>query len=265
MALLVATRKAIMLIESSSNENFKKWLDLTNGRGVKEHGLCLVSGRKIVPEMMERHPDLVAEVLTHADRVMEVMQIRSSRYATLKKDLFKQLDLFGTDFPLLIMKVPPMESLKNNGSPQSSAFPEPNGLEVILALQDPRNLGAALRSCQGFDVKKVYLCEECANPFHPESLRSSSGASFDLSFVKINSLNKLESHSAMKVLDSSGENLISSKWQKNQFLVLGTEGQGVPASLSNVEKIHIPISSKLDSLNASTALAIALYDYRAKQ
>lgn len=254
-----------MLIESASNENFKKWMELTGSRGVKEHGLCLVSGRKIVPEMMKNHPDLVAEVLTHPDRVMEVMQVRSSRYATLKKDLFKQLDVFGTDFPLLVMRVPEIKVLKETASGGTSILPEPEGLEVILALQDPRNLGAALRSCQGFDVKKVYLCEECANPFHPESLRSSSGASFDLSFVKVPGLTKLKAHKSMKVLDSEGENLVSSKWSKNQFLVLGTEGQGVPASLADAEKIHIPISSKLDSLNASTALAIALYDYKAKQ
>lgn len=245
-----------MLIESASNESFKKWMDLTQSRGVKEHGLCLVSGRKIVPEMMKNHPDLVAEVLTHPDRVMEVMKIRSERYATLKKNLFKELDLFGTDFPILVMKVPEIE--------KCAVLSEPQGLEVILALQDPRNLGAALRSCQGFDVKKVYLCEECANPFHPESIRSSSGASFDLNFMKLTSAAKLGVHPAMKVLDSSGENLSSSKWSKNQYLVLGSEGQGVPESLSNAAKIHIPISAKLDSLNASTALAIALYDYQSK-
>lgn len=246
-----------MLIESASNANFKKWLELTESRGVKEHGLCLVSGRKIVPEMMKNHSDLVAEVLTHPDRVMEVMNIRQQRYATLKKDLFKQLDVFGTDFPILVMKVPTIEKL--NG-----ALPEPKGMEVILALQDPRNLGAALRSCQGFNVKKVYLCEECAHPFHPESIRSSSGAAFDLSFVKIPALSKLNSHPSMKVLDAGGENLISARWNKDQFLVLGLEGPGIPENLLSTPKMHIPISDKLESLNAATALAIALYDYQAK-
>lgn len=253
-----------MLIESPSNANFKKWLELTESRGVKEHGLCLVSGRKIVPEMMKNHPDLVAEVLTHPDRVMEVMGIRQQRYATLKKDLFKQLDVFGTDFPLLVMKAPAIEKLTSSKNNAAIDLPEPKGLEVILALQDPRNLGAALRSCQGFDVKKVYLCEECAHPFHPESIRSSSGASFDLSFARIPALSKLNAHPFMKVLDSGGESLSSSKWSKNQFLVLGLEGPGIPENLSSAAKVHIPISDKLESLNAATALAIALYDYQSK-
>ena len=245
-----------MLIESASNANFKKWLELTESRGVKEHGLCLVSGRKIVPEMMKNHKDQVAEVLTHPDRVMEVMSIRKDRYATLKKDLFKQIDIFGTDYPILVMRTPEISKV--------AALPEPSGLEVILALQDPRNLGAALRSCQGFKVKKVYLCEECAHPFHPESIRSSSGAVFDLDFVKLPALTKLKAHPAMKVLDAGGESLISSKWSKNQFLVLGLEGQGVPENLSDAKKVHIPISDKLESLNAATALAVALYDYQSK-
>lgn len=245
-----------MLIESSSNANFKKWLELTESRGVKEHGLCLVSGRKIVPEMMKNHPDLVAEVLTHPDRMMEVMSIRQQRYATLKKDLFKQIDVFGTDYPILVMKTPEIKKI--------TTLTEPKGLEVILALQDPRNLGAALRSCQGFNVSQVYLCEECSHPFHPESIRSSSGASFDLNFTKLPALTKLNAHPSMKVLDNGGENLSSSKWQPNQFLVLGLEGQGVPENLMTAPKVHIPISDKLESLNAATALAIALYDYQSK-
>jgi len=56
-------------------------------------------------------------------------------------------------------------------------------------------------------------------------------------------------------LDMSGENIYSFPWPKDVHLILGEEGQGLPETL-RVKRLKIPMSGKVESLNATVAASI---------
>ncbi|MFC1552462.1 hypothetical protein ACFL6P_07850, partial [Candidatus Latescibacterota bacterium] len=50
-------------INSSSNKSYKIWKTLVSARGIKKHSLAIVSGEKIVSELIESQKDIIRTVL----------------------------------------------------------------------------------------------------------------------------------------------------------------------------------------------------------
>ncbi len=146
-------------IESSSNPLYKKLLSLTKSKGVREEGLCLVSGDKIISEQLAvQAPKDAFWVFTSDTHPLFEMQ-PDLQCVVLPKDLFRTLDTVGSDKPLVCLPTPKIESWKHAGLPTEN--------ELLCALGDPNNLGALLRSARAFGIKNIVLLEESCHPFHP--------------------------------------------------------------------------------------------------
>lgn len=234
-------------ISSSTNALYKKWLSLLEGRGLRKEGLCLVSGKKLVEECLRNTPDAVEQILLPPK--VEALNVRCKQ-ARLSSALFKELDVIGTKAPIAVVRVPEIEPW---------AAHTPHGLELILALSDPGNLGSVLRSAEAFGVKRIILTEESASPFLPKSLRASAGASLRLKFFSAAKLESLKIQNAL-ALDMAGENIRTAQWPRDSYLILGEEGRGLPKNLE-LRRLSIPMQPGTESLNATVAASIALYVY----
>ncbi|MGZ3723440.1 MAG: TrmH family RNA methyltransferase [Bdellovibrionales bacterium] len=237
-------------IASAQNAKFKIWASLLESRGIKKAGRALISGRKLVQEFLEQNPAAAKEVLFPPKAEPFDVPPQINAYS-LTSPLFKELDVMGTKAPLLVVQTPELKSW-TPGAPQ--------GLELIVALSDPGNLGALLRSAEAFGVSRVILTEECSSPFLPKAIRASSGASFRLPILQTGSLADVEASPAFS-LNMEGESLEKFSWPKDLYLILGEEGRGIPKSLA-ATSISIPMKGKVESLNAMAAASIALYSYR---
>lgn len=237
------------MIASRYNTQFKELKSLLESKGARKAGKVLISGRKIVPELMDQAITVVAEDGAWPDDLTQ-----PNKVLWLDRSLFKDLDIFGTHYPLVVCELPEMKPWSADEAPQ--------GLELIVSLQDPSNLGAVLRSADAFGVSQVILLKECAFPFHPKAVRASSGSSFR---VKLREGPSQKDFSApdLLALDMHGESLTEFSWPKNGRLLIGEEGQGVPSHV-DAKKISIPMREGLDSLNAAIAASIALFSYRSQ-
>lgn len=241
------------LISSRDNANFKLWMSLLDSRGLKKHEQFILSGRKTVPEALTRK-DLKFTTLVYTEDMKLPTSIPSSiKGFTLAKSLFKELDILGTESPLLVGPIPVFKTADLNK--------EPKGLEVICALGDPNNLGALLRSAVAFGAQKIILLKESAHPFHPRCLRAAANAIFNLEFCEGPSIRELDSLAGEAVaLDTRGENWLDYQWPKDIRLILGEEGQGIPKDLK-ATRLTIPTTGKVESLNATVAASLALFTY----
>jgi TrmH family RNA methyltransferase len=244
-------------ITSRTNPLYRSWKNLLAAKGIREEKSLLISGRKLVPEFIAA-PDYRPQALIVSDP-KDVEQLAFKKDLDvfwLAKDLFKELDESGTYFPLLVVEAPPLAEATFNSAPK--------GLEVLLTLSNPQNLGAVLRSCEAFQARQVYLLKECAHPFLPKVIRSSSGSSLRVPLQLGPSIQNLPESvsSTLTALDMHGENLATTQIEKNIRLLIGEEGQGVPKNLKFHKTLSIPIKKNMDSLNASVAASIALYAYR---
>jgi TrmH family RNA methyltransferase len=242
------------VIESPQNASAKEWLSLVESRGIKKNGRFLLGGRKTVPEAISQYPERLEAVLTIDPAQIDGWNIPAhiDRYR-LSRALFDALDVSGTGFPLLIGRVPDM--------PIADLAQVPRGLELICALGDPNNLGAVLRSAAAFGVSRVILLEGAAHPFHPKCLRAAANAQFRLELLRgptWDMLNKIAGE--IVALDGAGESMDAYRWPDHLRLVLGEEGQGLPASLK-LRRLAIPMTKSVESLNATVAASLALHAY----
>ena len=258
-----------MEISSAQNALFKQFLSLHESRGIRQHAQFILAGQKIVNEVVKQYPQLISHVVVESDVILP-SPLNTFPVARLSKTLFQMLDILGTHSPLLICQLPEIFPWRWD---QTEC-----GLEVLLTLGDPGNLGAAVRSCVAFGATRIVLLKECAHPFHPKAVRASAGACLKSQFVSGPSLAELASHSFTNLilLDMDGTRLDGFTWPENCRLLVGEEGPGLgsftespglankPPQSGKLERIHIPMASGVESLNAMVALSIALYS-RARQ
>ena len=246
----------IIAIDSEQNERFRTWERLLDGRGIRKHGAFLLAGRKTVPEALALVPERFTAVLAPDTPALEAMAPLLPDHVTrhvLARPLFERLDSSGTYFPLLVGTVEPL--------PAADLAAPPRGLELVCALGDPSNLGALIRSAAAFGVARVILLPEAAHPFHPKCLRGAANAVFRLNFARAAGWKALAGAAGpLFALDGGGRDLTRLDWPAELRLVLGEEGQGLPAELA-AERLAIPTSGAVESLNATVAASIALQQW----
>jgi RNA methyltransferase, TrmH family len=241
----------IKKIDSSSNPLFKKLLSLTKSKGVKEEQLCLVSGEKVIAEQISMAvPAAAFWIFTSEEHDLFELQPDMQR-VIVPKELFRELDIVGSHKPLACLPIPQVQKWNGEELPQSH--------ELLCALGDPNNLGALLRSAKAFGINNIVLLEECCHPFHPKAIKSSSGACFGLNYFKGPSIKHLESVRKVLALDRAGKSVREYKWNEACRILLGEEGQGLPASIQS-EKVSIPYPGNIESLNATVAASILFYE-----
>lgn len=249
-------------ITSLKNDHFKKWQSLLSTKGIKKHQQFLIMGKKIIQENLPLAKGFIFSKSMGPECIenYKIFFKKSSKLSfplcfELDNVLFNELDIFGTYSPILVGEKPSV--------PHACLADKPQGLEVLVALGDPRNLGAALRSCEGFDVSKIILLQESAHPFLPQVIKVSNGSSLRVHLAQGPSIHNVPSKGVV-ALDMRGMDLKDYQWSLDTRLIAGEEGLGFPEDFE-AHRVTIPISKKLDSLNSNVALSIALYDYSVKK
>ncbi|MDR0959477.1 MAG: 23S rRNA (guanosine(2251)-2'-O)-methyltransferase RlmB [Propionibacteriaceae bacterium] len=134
---------------------------------------------------------------------------------------------------------------------------------------DPHNLGAIIRSAAAFGADGVIVPERRSAHVTPAAWKASAGAAARVPVAKAGNLNRaLEQGQAAGFtilgLDGGGEATIAEAAQEGVpvILVVGSEGRGLSRLVREHcdEIVRIPIAAAMESLNASVAVGIALYE-----
>lgn len=247
-----ANKDLFVQITSLENKTFKHLKQLLGPKGIKKHGEHLLFGESVSNEFEKACPDRIIARLVNDKFNTNNSSLKTY---TLNNELFKILDVFGTNSPILWVKSSEIQNWSEN-SPV-------NDTELFIATGDPSNLGSLLRSAAAFDWRKVILLKECANPFHPKAIRASSGLSARMNLATGPSIHELKDIKHLVALDLEGENLYQTPLNLPIRLLVGEEGPGIPSHL-DVKKINIPIHDKVESLNATVAASIVMSYFKNK-
>ena len=245
-------RHALRRIDSEKNELFRDLKKLLGSRGIKKQQRALVAGTKQVNEILEQKPALCEAWISPGDGFPPPSEAPERlAWFQVERNLFEKLDIFGTGAPLLLVRSPAIPGWQ----PQEGL---PEGCTVFIPFQDPENVGAAIRSAVAFGAAQVILLAESAHPYHPKSLRASGGTVFHASLREGPSLQDLPEELPLLALSADGQDLSRFAFPRSFGLLLGIEGPGLPEKWKQ-RALAIPISPEVESLNAATATAIALY------
>jgi len=139
-------------------------------------------------------------------------------------------------------------------------------------IQDPGNLGTIIRTADAFGPAAVILNRGCVDEYNPKVVRASAGAIFRVPFIHADSdaeilhhLKEIDFNIISTVVDSNNsfENI---KKAEKICVVIGNEGQGVSQEIIDDSHMSITIkmSGRAESLNASIAAGISIYEIRKK-
>ena len=141
---------------------------------------------------------------------------------------------------------------------------------ILDSIQDPRNLGACLRSALAFEFDAVIINKDGSSPINEYVFKTSVGAILNLNIFYVTNLSR--SINTLKDigfwvlgLDGNGEgSIFSEKFSSKTAVVLGSEGSGIRKLVKeNCDHlIKIPISNKVESLNISVAAGIIMYELK---
>ncbi|WP_203568206.1 23S rRNA (guanosine(2251)-2'-O)-methyltransferase RlmB [Aestuariimicrobium ganziense] len=168
------------------------------------------------------------------------------------------------------LQIPPFEYDDPQDLLGAAATSQTAGLIVALdQITDPRNLGAIIRSAAAFGADGVVIPSRRSASMTAAAWKTSAGAAARLPVAQVGNLNRfLEQASkagfTIAGLAGEGETDIAGipGVDGPLVLVVGSEGEGL-ARLVREHCDHlarIPIASEVESLNASVAAAIALYE-----
>lgn len=240
----------------------------------KAPGAEWVIGRNAVLEALQAGLPVrrayIMEGTERDSRISDILKITADTGLTLLRASRTELDRMtsGAVHQGVALQLPDFE-YAHPGDVLDAALASDAPLVVACdSITDPRNLGAIVRSAAAFDAAGILLPERRSAHMTAASWKTSAGAAARIPIALATNLNrtiKQYADAGFVVVGLAGEGDVSVDEIPGAdgpvLLVVGSEGDGLSRLVrENCDVLaSIPISSAVESLNASVAASIALY------
>lgn len=138
---------------------------------------------------------------------------------------------------------------------------------VLENVCNSMNVGSIFRNAAAFGYDALLLTKDSADPLTRRSIRVSMGNVFNIPYGFINSIDDVKSYGYKTVGMALRKNTISIdspllKTEQQLAILLGSEGPGLKeTTIDNCDYVvKIPMANEVDSLNVSSASAVALWE-----
>ncbi len=142
-------------------------------------------------------------------------------------------------------------------------------LLLLESVRDPSNLGAVIRSAAAFGAQRLILSRDCADIYHPKTVRASMGTLFDTVIDRVEDL-----PDCIQGLKTSGRRVFAATLRQNAKVlgefslksgdtaVIGNEGHGLSPEVTDActDALIIPMSERAESLNAAVAASVLMWE-----
>ena len=139
---------------------------------------------------------------------------------------------------------------------------------VLDDVQDPGNLGTILRTVDSIGLNQIIVSKGTADAFNSKVVRSTMGAIFRIKIIEVENLAQAikemrKHHFKLMVTSLQTKNSIYDIDFNKKIIVIGNEANGVSKEIQDIadEKAKIPMLGRTESLNASVAAGVVMYEY----
>lgn len=250
-------------ITSLQNAQVKMWRALKDSKGRAAYRLFLAEGDHMAGEALKEN--FVQTLL-----VDESATERYAMHISVARE--KNVDL-------CLMPEHVLASVCDARTPQGIVavcrLPETKkaltGKEKLLAaldgVQDPGNVGTILRTLDAAGFDAMLINARTADPYAPKALRASMGAVFRIPVYCVDlpaALTSLSnSHELYAGALDGGPFFDRERTKDGVCVIIGNEGQGISQqvyAVEGIERVKLPMVGGAESLNASVAAGIMIYD-----
>lgn len=256
----------MQVITSKDNEVIKSIRKLKDKKYREQENKYLIEGMKLIQEAVEEKANIDIIVVcedcekNHTIEPKLLYEIAKYNCVYVAEKVFNVMTEVSNPQGML--------AVVNKENKEEDIDYNEDMIVVLDGIQDPGNLGTILRTIDSVGLKQVILSEKTADAYNPKVVRSTMGAIFRVNIIVskdiVKTLKEIKKHK-FKVLATSLEtdnNIYDIDYNK-KVLVIGNEANGVSKEVLELadEKAKIPMIGKTESLNASVATSVILYEY----
>ena len=250
-------------ISSLQNQQVKAWRALKETKGRAAQRLFLAEGDHLTGEALS---DGAARTLLVGESARE----KFARHLTAARQ---------RDIPVFVLSDHVMEALCDARTPKgviavcalpdiSARVPaEKRRLAALDGVQDPGNVGTILRTLDAAGFDALLIDRRTADPYGPKALRASMGAVFRIPVYCGDLPDMLSelgaSHDLYAGALDGSPFFERERTRPGVCVIIGNEGAGISQAvydLNGIRKVKLPMVGGAESLNASLAGAIMIYD-----
>ena len=249
-------------ISSRQNPIVNRFRDVARG---ERSGLMLLDGEHLLAEALGSNIEI--EAVAFSERAAGAELVRAAERAGAR--------LFVVNAQVLAAISPVREpsgvvalALRREVSADDVFLKSP-GLVVMLSdVQDPGNVGAAIRAAEGCGATGVVCSDATADPFGWKALRGAMGSTFRLPVASRQPLAdairraRARGFRVFATTARGGVPLPDCDLRVPAAVLLGSEGLGLPEALAAAADVRmtIPMQPPVESLNVAVAAALVLYE-----
>ena len=243
-----------MLITSSNNGHIKNLVKLKNKKYRDEVGMFLVETNHLVMEAYKE--GLIKELILFKDEIYPL----DVNTLYVSKEVLKKLS--QTDTPSKVMAVVKKKEESSNIGEK---------ILILDNIQDPGNLGTIIRSAVAFNIDTIVLSDNTVDLYNSKVVRASQGMIFHINIIRRNIYKfiqelKSKDYKIVGTKVTNGQDIKEAKIYSHFALVIGNEGHGLNKNIVDLcdENIYIKMNENCESLNASIAASIIMYEINNK-
>lgn len=254
------------MITSLQNVRVKEVVQLAaKTKERKNTGLYIVEGVKMFGEAPARmiREVYISEKFLSGNRNPEISKkLDAVGYETVSSGVFEKMSDTRSPQGILCVMEQPHYSL-------SELLQESNPLFMILEdLQDPGNLGTIIRTGEGAGITGVIMSRDTVDIFNPKTIRATMGSVYRVPFLYADNLGEILGMMHDRGIRTYAAHLGGKAYydgfdlRKPTAFLIGNEGNGLTGELADAadDYLKIPMEGKVESLNASVAAALLMYE-----
>lgn len=198
----------------------------------------------------------------------------------VKELILEQNELFPLDVDTLYVSPEVLKKLSSTNTPSkvmAVVYKKKEidrvGEKVLILdnIQDPGNLGTIIRSAVAFNIDTIVLSNDTVDLYNPKVVRSNQGMMFHVNIIKRDIISfihelKNEGYKIVGTKVTNGHDVRDAKIYSHFALIIGNEGKGISYDVDNLcdEYLYIKMDNNCESLNASVAASILMYEISKK-
>ena len=256
----------MQVISSKDNELVKHIKKLKDKKYRDESNEYIVEGVKLIEEAVNENVKIkkiiICEDTTRTYEIPTNVMLEIAKYECIYVTDKIFASITQVTNPQGIMAI-----VEKNSLNQEIDFSQ-DIIVVLDDVQDPGNLGTILRTVDSIGLNQIIVSKETADAFNPKVVRSTMGAIFRIKIIESEDLKQTikeikKHHFKLMVTSLQTENSIYDIEFNKKIIVIGNESNGVSKDIQDMadEKAKIPMLGKTESLNASVAAGIVMYEY----
>lgn len=256
----------MQVITSKDNEIIKNIRKLKDKKYREAENKYIIEGIKLIEEAVEENAEIdtivVCEDCVENNTIEQKLMYEIAKYncVYVSKKVFNAVTEVTNPQGIL--------AVINKENEEDEIDYNQDIIVVLDGIQDPGNLGTILRTVDSVGLKQIIISKETADAYNPKVVRSTMGAIFRVKIIVAEDLTtmlkEIKKHKFKVVATSlqTEESIYDVDYNK-KVIVIGNEANGVSNEILSMAdiKAKIPMLGKTESLNASVATSVILYEY----